>query len=145
MIVMLGRPIMTENDGTLIRESFAHLHRRKAETAAMFYDRLFAVAPETRSLFKGDMSAQGAKLMETLTVAIASLRDPQGLVILLKKLGREHKTYGVRDSHYDSVGSALIWTLKTSLGAGFTPQIERAWTELYGEIAGVMIAAARES
>ena len=39
---------MTENDIALIRDSFAHLHRRKAETAQLFYDRLFEIAPEVR-------------------------------------------------------------------------------------------------
>jgi hemoglobin-like flavoprotein len=135
---------MTEDDASLIRDSFAHLHRRKAETGALFYRRLFEIAPEVQPLFKGDIRAQGVKLMETLTVAIAALRDRDGLAALLRKLGREHKGYGVTDAHYDSVGAALIWTLRTSLGPEFTPQAERAWTELYGEIASVMKAAARE-
>ena len=136
---------MTESDEVLIRESFAHLHRRKAETGALFYGRLFEIAPEVRPLFKGDIRAQGVKLMETLTVAVATLRDREGLAILLRKLGREHRGYGIKESHYDSVGAALIWTLRASLGPAFTPPVERAWTSLYGEIAGVMIAASRES
>lgn len=136
---------MAPDDVTLIRESFAHLHRRKPEAAALFYERLFEIAPEVRPLFKPDIRAQSVKLMETLTVAIATLNDPKGLAILLRKLGREHKSYGVRDSHYDSVGAALIWTLRSSLGSGFTPQIERAWAGLYGEIARIMIEASREA
>jgi hemoglobin-like flavoprotein len=134
---------MTETDITLIRESFAHLHRRKAETARLFYDRLFEIAPEVRPLFKADIAAQGAKLMETLLVAIASLNDRDGLIILLEKLGRGHRAYHVEPGHYDQVGAALIWTLRTSLGTGFTPEIERAWTTLYGDIAATMIEAAK--
>lgn len=133
---------MTEADIALIRDSFAHLHRRKAETARLFYDRLFEIAPDVRPLFKGDIKAQGAKLMETLLVAIASLNDRPGLTILLEKLGRDHRAYQVEPRHYDKVGAALIWTLRTSLGAGFTPETERAWTTLYGDIAATMIGAA---
>lgn len=133
---------MFKNDDVQrIRESFAHLHRRKAETGEIFYNRLFEIAPEVRPLFKGDMKAQSVKLMEMLTVAIATLNDRQGLAILLRKLGREHKGYGVKDSHYDRVGEALIWTLRTSLGDAFTPRLEQAWTQLYADIASVMIAA----
>lgn len=134
---------MTDHEIGLVRESFAHLHRRKIETAAMFYGRLFEIAPEVRPLFKGDIAAQGVKLMETLTVAIATLRDPGGLTALLKKLGRAHSGYGVEERHYDSVGAALIWTLQTSLGPAFTPELERAWTSLYRDIASAMIAAGR--
>ena len=32
----------------------------------MFYERLFTIAPEVRAVFKGDIGAQGRKLMETL-------------------------------------------------------------------------------
>lgn len=136
---------MTDADIKLVRESFAHLHRRKSETAALFYARLFEIAPEVRPLFKGDTAAQGVKLMETLTVAIATLRDPGGLTALLKKLGRGHRGYGVEERHYDSVGAALIWTLRTSLGPAFTPDIERAWRSLYDDIASTMIAAGRNA
>ncbi|HEY5795282.1 MAG TPA: globin family protein [Bosea sp. (in: a-proteobacteria)] len=136
---------MTDAEIELVRESFAHLHRRKSETAALFYARLFEIDPEVRPLFKGDMAAQGVKLMETLTVAIATLRDPGGLTALLNKLGRGHRGYGVEEQHYDSVGTALIWTLQTSLGPAFTPEIERAWTALYRDIASAMIAAGRSA
>jgi hemoglobin-like flavoprotein len=133
---------MTENDITLIRESFAHLHRRKTETAQLFYGRLFDIAPEVRPLFKGDIKSQGAKLMETLLVAIATLNDRDGLTILLEKLGRTHRDYHVEPEHYDHVGEALIWTLRTSLGDGFTPAVERAWRSLYDDIAATMLRAA---
>ena len=134
---------MTEDDIRLVRESFAHLHRRRSETAALFYGRLFEIAPEVKPMFKGDITAQGVKLMETLTVALAALNDPGGLTVLLQKLGRDHRGYGVQERHYDHLEEALIWTLRTSLGAGFTPEIERAWTTLYGDMAGIMIAAGR--
>jgi nitric oxide dioxygenase len=133
---------MTENDITLIRESFAHLHRRKTETAQLFYGRLFDIAPEVRPLFKGDIKSQGAKLMETLLVAIATLNDRDGLTILLEKLGRTHRDYHVEPEHYDHVGEALIWTLRTSLGDDFTPAVERAWRSLYDDIAATMLRAA---
>jgi hemoglobin-like flavoprotein len=137
--------MMTPEQITLIRESFAHLHRRKAETAALFYDRLFAIAPDTRTLFKGDLTAQGVKLMETLTVAIATLNDREGLTILLDRLGRRHKGYRVEDRHYAAVGEALLWTLRQSLGPACTPATERAWQELYDYIAGIMMTAGRKA
>ena len=134
---------MTEDDITLVRESFAQLHRRKNETAELFYARLFEIAPDVRPLFKDDLAAQRINLMEFLAVAMATLRDPAGLTALFRKLGRSHRGYGVQERHYDHVKQALIWTLGTSLGAGFTPELERAWTSLYADMASAMIAAAR--
>ena len=135
--------MMTPQDIALVRESFAHLHRRRAETTELFYGRLFAVAPDTRVLFKGDVQAQGVKLMEMLTVALAALNDRDGLTSLLKRLGRRHAAYGVTDAHYDKVGEALLWTLRTSLGPAHTPDIARVWGSLYADIAETMRSAGR--
>lgn len=74
---------------------------------------------------------------------MAALRDPEGLTALLQNLGRSHRGFGVEERHYDSVEAALIWTLRTSLGAGFTPEIERAWTSVYRHMAGIMTASGR--
>ncbi|MCV9941001.1 globin domain-containing protein [Boseaceae bacterium BT-24-1] len=133
---------MTPQDIALVRSSFAQLHRRKIETACLFYERLFTTTPSARALFKrDDIQAQAAKLMETLTVALAMLNDPGGLNVLLARLGERHRNYGVQPEHYEAVGSALLWTLETSLGADFTTQTRAAWTELYGQMAKTMLSA----
>lgn len=132
---------MTPQDIALVRSSFAQLHRRKIETACLFYERLFTTTPSTRQLFKTDIETQAAKLMETLMVALAMLNDPGGLNVLLERLGERHRNYGVRPEHYEAVRSALLWTLETSLGAGFTAQTRAAWTELYDQMARTMLSA----
>lgn len=132
---------MTPQDIALIRSNFAQLHRRKIETACLFYERLFTAAPTTRALFKADIQAQAAKLIEMLTVALAMLNDPAGLTALLTRLGERHSGYNVRPAHYDAVRSALLWTLETSLGQEFTAQARTAWTELYDQMAATMLAA----
>ncbi|WID95914.1 globin domain-containing protein [Bosea vestrisii] len=136
---------MTPQDIALVRSSFAQLHRRKIETACLFYERLFTTTPSTRVLFKTDIQGQAAKLMETLTVALAMLNDPGGLNVLLARLGERHRNYGVRPEHYEAVRSALLWTLETSLGRDFTVQTRAAWTELYDQMAKTMLAAAPPS
>jgi hemoglobin-like flavoprotein len=67
------------------------------------------------------------------------------LTILLDRLGRRHKGYGVEDRHYAVAREALLWTLRQSLGPACTPATERAWQELYDDIAGVMMTASREA
>ncbi len=136
---------MTPQDIALVRSSFAQLHRRKIETACLFYERLFTTTPSARALFKTDIETQAAKLMETLMVALAMLNDPAGLTVLLKRLGERHQGYGVQPEHYEAVGSALLWTLETSLGPAFTAQTRAAWAELYGQIAETMLSATAPS
>ncbi|WP_186419077.1 globin domain-containing protein [Bosea sp. CS1GBMeth4] len=132
---------MTPEDIALVRSSFAQLHRRKIETACLFYERLFTDRSETRALFKPDIETQAARLMDMLTVALAMLNDPAGLELLLRRLGERHQSYGVRPEHYAAVRAALLWTLETSLGPAFTAQTRVAWIKVYDQMAAIMLAA----
>ena len=133
---------MTPETVKAVRRSFLKVAPIADEAAAMFYERLFEIAPEVRPLFKADLSDQGRKLMKTLGFAVASLDDLDRLVPALENLGQAHDGYGVEPAHYDSVGEALLWTLEQGLGDEFTPEIKAAWTEVYGVVADVMKSAA---
>jgi hemoglobin-like flavoprotein len=126
----------------LVQASWARVMPMSDAAATLFYDRLFALDPSVRSLFKSDMREQKKKLMQTLSVAVDGLRTPAKLVPVLQTLGMRHTGYMVEDRHYDLVGNALLWTLREGLGDGFTPAIEAAWQRTYGFIAAVMKQAA---
>ena len=64
---------MTPADIELIQQSFARLVPISDKAAALFYDRLFEVAPEVKPLFRGDMTGQGRKLMATLALVVNGL------------------------------------------------------------------------
>ncbi|HIP79289.1 MAG TPA: hemin receptor, partial [Kiloniellaceae bacterium] len=109
----------------------------------LFYNRLFEIDPAAEQLFAGtDMALQRQKLLQTLNAAIGGLDNLEGLAPVLQDLGRRHADYGVSDSHYDSVGAALLWALEQGLGDDWTPEAKEAWTTAYGLIAETMRAAA---
>ena len=135
---------MTPEQVQLVKSSFAKIVPIKDQSAALFYRRLFELDPGLRSLFKGDMAAQGAMLMAALGGVVASLHQLEKALPAIRQLGRRHAGYGVRPEHYATVGEALIWTLEQGLGADFTPATRRAWTDAYAGLAWVMIAAAEE-
>ncbi len=60
------------------------------------------------------------------------------------KLARRHTQYGVKDEHYAAVGTALIWTLEQGHGVHWNAALEAAWTEIYGILAGAMMAVQQE-
>ena len=125
-----------------IQESFSKVAPIAETAAALFYNKLFELDPDLKTLFKGDMKAQGEKLMETLGVAVNDLSNLNALIPKLEALGASHVEYGVKDEHYDTVGAALLWTLERGLGDDFTPACKAAWTEVYGLMATVMQGAA---
>ena len=65
---------MTPQQITLVRENFAKVVPIREQAAALFYDRLFAIDPSTRPLFRGDMKSQGAKLMAAIEAVDAIAR-----------------------------------------------------------------------
>jgi hemoglobin-like flavoprotein len=88
------------------------------------------------------MEEQGRKLMATLATVVDAIDRLDTVVPAVQALGRQHKGYGVRPAQYDTVGSALLWTLRRALGADFTPAVEAAWTEAYTILATTMKDAA---
>jgi hemoglobin-like flavoprotein len=133
---------MTPQSQAYVRDSFAKIVPIAPQAATLFYDRLFALDPALKPLFKGDMDRQGRALMAMIGTAVANLGQLEGIVPAVQDLGRRHATYGVQPAHYDTVAAALLWTLAQGLGDGFTPPVEAAWTEAYLVLATVMKDAA---
>ena len=131
---------MTPRQVTLVRESFAKIIPMREQAAALFYNRLFAIDPNTRPLFRGDMKSQGAKLMAAIGAVVKSLDRIDTILDDLRTLARRHHRYGVREEHYASVRAALLWTLEQGLGFDFTPDVRRAWATAYDLLSGAMIA-----
>jgi len=108
------------------------------QAAALFYGRLFELDPALKPMFKTDIEEQGKKLMTMITVAVRGLNDLDKLVPAVQDLGRRHVGYGVKDEHYETVGTALLWTLEKGLGGAFTPEVKEAWATTYTVLANTM-------
>ena len=134
---------MDQDTTDLVRHSWKRVEAIAPAAAALFYDNLFAADPALEPLFKGDMAHQGERLMKMIGAAVDKLDDLPTLVPVLQGLSRRHVGYGVRVAHYQTVGAALLKTLGQGLGEDFTPPVREAWTQVYGLITEVMVAAAR--
>jgi hemoglobin-like flavoprotein len=133
---------MTPEQKQLVQDSFAKVVPIAEQAAALFYQRLFVLDPSLKPLFKGDMTEQGKKLMTMIGTAVNGLDKLDAIVPAVQDLGRKHVGYGVKDEHYDTVGSALVWTLDQGLGDDFTPQTRDAWITVYGILSTTMKDAA---
>jgi len=136
---------MTPHQIQLIRQTFALIEPRAELTALVFYQRLFALDPSLRPLFRANIDEQGQKLMQMLGVAVALLEQPFALVPALEALGRRHGGYGVEARHYDTVGEALLGTLAECLGDAFTGEVMDAWAALYAIVTRAMQRGAADA
>lgn len=125
---------MIERDGVVLRQ-------RPEEFARVFYDTLFDLAPDTRSLFPDDLTTQRMKLVveldELITTAVTWRERGDGFVDRAHELGARHDGYGVTAAMYRPVGVALIAALRETVD-GFDADHERAWTTLYRLVADTM-------
>jgi hemoglobin-like flavoprotein len=126
----------------LVRSSWQQVLPVKDTAAKLFYGQLFELDPSLRSMFKGDMVEQGRKLMAMINTVVNSLDKLAPLLGTIEEMGRRHVAYGVTEKHYDTVGSALIWTLGQGLGDAFTPAVKDAWVEAYTILSSTMKQAA---
>ena len=133
---------MTPEQVTLVQRSFAKVVPIAEPAAAMFYGRLFEIAPEVKPLFHGDMAEQGRKLMGTLAVVVSGLTNLESILPAASALAKKHVAYGVKAEHYGPVGVALLWTLEHGLGAEWTPDLADAWTAAYTTLSGYMVGEA---
>jgi hemoglobin-like flavoprotein len=137
---------MHESQVTLVQESWEQVLPIADTAAQLFYQRLFELDPSLRRLFtQTDMAEQRKKLMQMITVAVRGLTRLDELVPAVEALGNRHAGYGVTDAHYDTVATALLWTLEQGLGEGFTPDVREAWIETYAILANVMQNGARQT
>lgn len=137
---------MDEQTIRLLQASFADVMAIRSQAAALFYERLFAIDPALKPLFHdADMRSQEMKLMAALALVVGKLRQLDEVIPALESLAVKHVAYGVEESHYATVGQALIETLSLAFGERFTPELRNAWLAAYGAISGVMIAAAAKS
>jgi len=137
-----NEPGLTPYKIKLVQDSFQKVVPIADKAAEIFYGKLFEKDPSLKSLFKGDMEAQGKKLMTMIATAVNGLNNLDAIVPAVQNLGKNHVGYGVTDQMYDTVGSSLIETLEAGLGDDFTDKVKGAWVEVYTLLATTMKDAA---
>mmetsp|Transcript_114643 Transcript_114643/g.357065 ORF Transcript_114643/g.357065 Transcript_114643/m.357065 type:complete len:228 (+) Transcript_114643:3-686(+) len=94
-------------------------------------------SPALRKLF--------AKFVNAIGCTVAGLNEIGRLVPMLTQLGARHAGYGLDEGHWPVLGKALQMTLRDCLGDEFTPEVETAWSTIYGFMSNIMIAGLREA
>ena len=129
---------MTPEQIQLVQTSWEKVVPISEQAAELFYGRLFQLDPSLERLFSGDMKDQGRKLMKIITMVVRGLQRFDQLKFHVWQLGRRHSLYEVKPEHYQTVATALLWTLEQGLGTDFTEDVKAAWVEAYTITAGVM-------
>jgi NAD(P)H-flavin reductase/hemoglobin-like flavoprotein len=124
-----------------MRASFSKAAAHGDQVPLWFYSHLFLAHPETRDMFPVSMAHQRDRLFAALGEVMARVDDLDALVPILQQLGRDHRKFGALAAHYPAVGASLLATLE-HFDPDWDDELAASWTEAYGLIADVMVAAA---
>jgi len=130
---------MTPKQADLIRHSFDAIWPVRRKVAELFYRRFFELAPDAQRLFPSDMERQHLKLMDMIAAIVGALDEHELFQSIIRHTGRQHADLGVKRSHFDTFGDALIWCLEHQFGAAFPPELREAWITLYDAVRTEMI------
>jgi len=129
---------MTNEQKTIVRETFAAVEPNAGAAATLFYEKLFELDPSLRKLFANDPRDQAKKFMLTIKFVVASLDRHDALLPAVEQLSHRHDGYGVADRDFETVGTALLWSLEKELGPKFTSEARSAWNALFSMLTTTM-------
>ena len=78
----------------------------------------------------------------TLGVVVGQLDKLDEISPAIEQLAIRHIDYGVKEEHYELVGTTLLWALEKLLGEAWNEQLANAWATCYGILSQKMIRAA---
>ena len=134
---------MTPAQLRLLQRSFGKIEPFAEQFGAMFYDRLFIIAPDIKPMFRTDLKAQQSKFMKVIgevvqlhlraMISLPVTAQASGEVTLPGAFwsGKLHAAYGVRMEDFERMKEALIWALEQALGPDMSPEVRDAWHTAY--------------
>ena len=125
---------MTQHEKKIVSESYPLIREIAIPVSMLFYGRLFDVDPSLRRLFKVGMKEQSKKFVAMLDSIVESIDDWEKIVPVLRELGQRHVAYGVKEQHYNTLCSALVWAFGQALQPGFDNEVRAAWAAVIRDV-----------
>lgn len=130
--------MITNREKQLVRETFPLVQEVAGPLALLFYGRLFEREPQLRGMFRGDIRAQGDKLMAMVGAVVDGVDNWEALEPTLRAMGERHKQYGVETRHYEMVEHAFSWALGQALSEAADKEVKSAWNRVIVQVGETM-------
>jgi nitric oxide dioxygenase len=131
---------MTEEQKSLVKQSFPKVLATTLSGSAALYDKLFELVPESKELFKNtSLDRQSQMLIAAIGKIVKSIDNWEAVKPDLEAIAARHVNYGLAPEHFVFFGQALIHMLQTSLKENWTKDLENAWKAVYQNVSEVMI------
>jgi nitric oxide dioxygenase len=137
--------LLSEESAAVVTVTAGVVAAHAEEITATFYPDMLAAHPELLSVFNMGNQATGEQrqaLAASVVAYAVQLIDPAAPSFqpILERIAHKHVSLGIRPEQYTIVGHHLLKAVGTVLGAAVTPEIARAWDEVYWLFASQLIA-----
>jgi hemoglobin-like flavoprotein len=130
---------MTPEQIELVQRAWGKVTALNHSYVQEVYEELFRLSPELITLFPDPAGMPVAKVSETLNTVITSLEQLDAMGFIIRDLGRRHRKFKVEPHQFTLLKQALTTVLTRRLGANFKPELAEAWSQMYDEIAALML------
>jgi hemoglobin-like flavoprotein len=130
---------MTEN---LIERSFELAAERVEDLTPLVYARLHREHPETLAMFRtvGSELVKGSMLALTTEAILDFAGERSGKFRMIACEVSSHDAYGTPRELFFAFFGVIAATLRELLGAEWSTDMDKAWTDMLAEIEGVVAA-----
>jgi hemoglobin-like flavoprotein len=130
-----------------IQRSFELAAERYEDLAPLVYQRLARQYPETQPMFRSQGSdlVKGAMLVFAIEAILDFAGEQCGQFRMIECEASSHDAYGTPRALFFAFFQIIAETLREVLGADWSPQIDRAWQKLLGDIEALGLVAHGQS
>ena len=123
-----------------IQQSFELASERCEDLTPLVYRRLFREHPEAEAMFRSEGSelVKGSMLALTIEAILDFAGERTGHFRMIECEVTSHDAYGTPRELFVAFFGVIGASLRDVLGEDWSPEIDRAWQQLLGEIAGAV-------
>lgn len=137
--------MLTPSSKAVVTSTLPAVRAHAEMITANFYPRMFAAHPELLNLFNRGNQANGRQrqALAGAVVAYAEHLVGQGgapWAAVVERIAHKHVSVGIAPSQYPIVGRHLLAAVADVLGEAVTPEVARAWDEVYWLFACELVA-----
>lgn len=139
--------MLTTQDIHIVKSTVPLLEAGGNTITEHFYQRLFSHNPELKDIFNMNNQHTGKQQVALFEAILAYAKNIDNLAVLkhaVERIAQKHTSLHIQPAHYDVVGLHLIETFRELLPEQFTSDVEKAWGNAYGVLAGIFIGREEE-
>lgn len=128
--------LLSPESEAVVKATAAVVAEHAVEITSRFYPSMFEAHPELLNLFNHGNQANGEQRQALASAVVAyatQLVDPDAPCFrpVMQRIAHKHVSLGIRPEQYTIVGHHLMKAVAEVLGDAVTPEVARAWDEVY--------------